>query len=79
MPTIQQLMQGSTTFHALIYTPNKQNSRKRFPENCVFKMASEEEAKTEAQPDKNLYPALICGPSKSSEGHLLYYLIAWLD
>jgi hypothetical protein len=80
MPTIQHLIQGNTikSFYALVYTPNRQRSRNRFPENCVFKMDSEEEAKKAAQPEKNLYPAFICGPSKSSEGLMLYYLIEWL-
>jgi hypothetical protein len=81
MPTIQQLIQSNTiqSFYALVYTPNRQRSRNRFPENCVFKMDSEPEAKTAAKPEKNLYPALICGPSRSSEGIMLYYLVQWLD
>ncbi|KHD05015.1 hypothetical protein PN36_11970 [Candidatus Thiomargarita nelsonii] len=81
MPTIQQIIQSNKieSIYALVYTPNRQRSRHRFPENCVFKMDGEQEAKTAANPNKNLYPALICGPSKSSEGYMLYYLIEWLD
>ena len=81
MPTIQQLLQSQTmkSCYALVYSPNRQRSRNRFPENCVFQMDSEPEAKTAAQPEKNLYPALVCGPSKSSEGLMLYYLVQWLE
>lgn len=81
MLTIQQLIQNNTidSFYALVYAPNRKRNRNRFPENCVFKMDSEEETKTAAKPEKNLYPALICGPSRSSEGLMLYYLIQWLD
>ena len=81
MPTIEQIIQGSTisSFPALVYTPNRRNSRNRFPENCIFKKDSEQEAKTAAQPEKNLHPAVICGPSRSSEGVILYYLVEWLD
>lgn len=81
MPTIEQLIQGNTisSFPALVYTPNRRRSRNRFPENCIFKKDSEQEAKTAAQPDQNLHPAVICGPSRSSEGVILYYLVQWLD
>lgn len=81
MPTIQQLIQSDTmtSSYALVYIPNRQRSRNRFPDNCIFKKDSESEAKAAAQPAKNLYPAIVCGPSKSSEGLMLYYLIQWLD
>ena len=81
MPTIQQLIQSQTmeSRYALVYTPNRQRSRNRFPENCVFHKDSEQEAKTAADSKKNLYPAIVCGPSKSSEGLMLYYLVQWLD
>ena len=81
MPTIEQVIESKTinSFPALVYTPNRRRSRNRFPENCIFKKDSEQEAKTEAQPEKNLHPAVICGPSRSSEGVILYYLVQWLD
>jgi len=81
MPSIEQLIQSNTmqSFYALVYTPKREQSRNRFPDNCVFKMDSEQAAKMGAEPDKNLYPALICGPSRSSEGVMLYYLLEWLD
>lgn len=62
---------------ALIYSP--QRKRKRFPENCVQVMASEEEACGGADAAKNLYPGRVLGPSRSSEGFNLYYLVDWLE
>jgi hypothetical protein len=62
---------------ALIYAPGR--SRDRFPENCVTVMESEAAALEGSNPDKNLYPARVLGPSRSSEGFRLYYLVCWLD
>ena len=53
--------------------------RKRFPEGCVKIMNSEQEALATANPLKNEFPARVYGPSRSSEGIRLYYLIQWLD
>jgi hypothetical protein len=62
---------------AVVFTPRKQRSR--FPENCVEVKASPEEAIADADPENNRHPALVYGPSRSSEGFRLYYLIEWLD
>jgi len=62
---------------ALIYSPRRK--RTRFPENCVQVMASEEEARTGADAAKSLFPGRVLGPSRSSEGFRLYYLVGWLD
>ncbi len=62
---------------ALIYAPGR--SRDRFPENCVMVVDSEAAALEGADPEKNLYPARVIGPSRSSEGFRLYYLVGWLD
>lgn len=62
---------------ALIYSP--QRRRTRFPENCVQVMKSAEEACNGADTGKNLYPARVLGPSRSSEGFNLYYLVDWLE
>lgn len=62
---------------ALIYAPGR--SRDRFPENCVTVMESEAAALEGADSKKNLYPARVIGPSRSSEGFRLYYLVCWLD
>lgn len=61
---------------AVIYTPRR--SRNRFPENCVEVMASAEEAVESADPDNGRHPAKVLGPSRSSEGFRLYYLVHWL-
>ena len=62
---------------ALVYAPRRQ--RKRFPENCVQVVESEEAALTGANQEKDLFPARVAGPSRSSEGFRLYYLVRWLD
>ncbi len=79
MPTIDNLLQSSTfkEQYALVYTPSRK--RKRFPANCVFAQADKEGALANTDSQQHLYPALISGPSKSSEGYMLYYLIQWLD
>ena len=60
---------------ALISSPGK--TRKRFPEGVVETVASEAEALRRA--GENLHPAIVVGPSRSSEGFRLYYLVRWLD
>lgn len=62
--------------YALIDTPSRK--RKRFPENNVTVMGSEEEALAAADSDKNLAAAVVYGPSRSSEGFRLFYLVRWL-
>ncbi len=52
--------------------------RKRFPDNVVEPVASAEEALQRARPDENIHAAEVMGPSRSSEGIHLYYLVRWL-
>ena len=40
-------------------------------------LASEDEALRRA--GENLHPAIVIGPSRSSEGFRLYYLVRWLN
>lgn len=61
---------------ALIKTPRK--SRKRYPEACVEVVASEADAIAGADPERNLHPALVYGPSVSSESQRIYYLVRWI-
>lgn len=63
--------------YALVYASSRK--RKRFPENCVEVKASEEAARAGADPAKKLVPAAVFGPSRSSEGFRLFYLVRWLD
>jgi hypothetical protein len=57
----------------------KRGHRKRFPENCVEPMPSAEAALARAEPARNRHAAELMGPSRSSEGVRLYYLVRWLD
>ena len=61
---------------ALIKSPRK--NRKRYPEGCVTVVASQEDARAGADADKNLHPAIVYGPSVSSESQRIYYLVRWL-
>jgi hypothetical protein len=63
--------------YALIRSPRR--NRARYPEGCVAPVADEQEAHAGAEPARNLHPALVYGPSKSSEGQRIYYLVRWLD
>lgn len=62
---------------AVIYAPRRQ--RQRYPENTVYVQESQEAALAAADKGKNLFAARVCGPFRSSEGFMLYYLVAWLD
>lgn len=59
---------------ALIRSPNK--TRKRYPEGVVETVSSEDEARERAE--ENLHPAIVVGPSRSSEGFRIFYLVRWL-
>ena len=61
---------------ALIKTPRK--SRKRYPEGCVQIVDSQAAARDGGDPEKNLHPAVVYGPSVSSESQRIYYLVRWL-
>lgn len=62
---------------AVVATSKRQ--RKRFPEGCVEVYGSEGQARAAADPRQNRYSARVYGPSRSSEGLRLYYLVAWLE
>lgn len=61
---------------ALIKTPRK--SRKRYPEGCVEIVESADAARAAADSTRNLHPAVVYGPSVSSESQRIYYLVCWL-
>lgn len=63
--------------YAVVYAPRRQ--RDRFPENCVQPVATRQEALDAAAPADKRYAARVVGPSRSSEGLRLYYLIEWLE
>ncbi len=66
------------TSAVVIYSPSGKN-RKRFPEGVVEVYASEAEARAHADPDKHRHAAIASGPSRSSEGFKLFYLVRWLE
>ena len=61
---------------AVVYAPRAK--RPRFSANCVQIVSSKEEALAKANPEENRLPAKVLGPSKSSEGQFIYYLVEWL-
>lgn len=63
--------------YAVVYVPKR--SRNRFPKGCVEVVSSKQVALEQANSEKKLYPARVLGPSKSSEGQYIYYLVEWLD
>ena len=61
---------------AVVHT--KRRSRERFAEGCVTLMDSESEAIAAADSKQQRYAAVVYGPSTSSEGLHIYYLVRWL-
>jgi len=53
-------------------------NRERYPEGVVMPMESEAAALEQANPAQHLFPAIVIGPSRSSEGVRVYYLVKWL-
>ena len=51
--------------------------RDRVPETAVEIVDSLDVAKDRARPDQQLYAARVIGPSRSSEGLRLYYIVEW--
>lgn len=67
----------SSEHFAVVYVPKR--SRNRFAKGCVEVVSSKEDALEQANIEKKLFPALVLGPSKSSEGQYIYYLVEWLN
>ncbi len=61
---------------ALIKSPSQR--RARFPEGCVTVVDSQQAAMQGRDETRKLMPAVVYGPSSSSEGQRLYYLVRWL-
>lgn len=62
---------------AVVYVPRR--SRNRFAAGCVQIVASASAAIDAADPANKRYAARVSGPSKSSEGQSIYYLLEWLE
>ena len=63
---------------ALVKTPRRKGSRMRFPEGCITLVENQASALEGADARRNLHPALVYGPSVSSESQRIYYLVRWL-
>mgnify|MGYP001397347978 CR=1 FL=1 len=73
---VESTVVGTTP--VVLYSPSGK-SRKRFPEGVVEVYASKDEARAHADAEKHRYAAIASGPSRSSEGFKLFYLVRWLD
>jgi len=62
--------------YAVIFTPRQ--NRKRYPAGCVEIFATAQAAQQAADPEHKRHAARVVGPSKSSEGQFIYYLLTWL-
>ena len=67
----------SQAHYAVVYVPRR--SRSRFPASCVELVTSAKDALNRADPAEKRFAARVVGPSKSSEGQLIYYLLEWLE
>ena len=67
----------STARYAVIHTPHRR--RKRFPAGIVDLVDGPAAAIAQARERDGWHAAQVLGPSKSSEGQFLFYLIEWLD
>lgn len=67
-----------STVYCVIYAP-KLGNRSRFPEGVVTVHESEAAARAAAKPEAGYHAAIASGPSRSSEGFRLFYLVRWLD
>ena len=62
--------------YAVVHAPRAR--RHRFSANCVKIVAAEDEAIALSDQANHDHPAKVLGPSKSSEGQFIYYLVEWL-
>ncbi|MDH3355031.1 MAG: hypothetical protein OEL79_07440 [Chromatiales bacterium] len=64
--------------YAVVYAPKVGRKKQRFPANVVTIYTTSEEAVAASNDEKKLIAAQVYGPSRSSEGVMLYYLSRWL-
>jgi len=67
----------SSLEYAVVYVPKR--SRNRFSANCVAIKSCAADALDNADPENKYFAARVSGPSKSSEGQYIYYLVEWLE
>lgn len=68
----------SQQHYATVYMPKFRKSRNRFPASCVEFFPDSQQAMQAATTDDKRFAAIVLGPSKSSEGQYIYYLVKWL-
>ena len=68
---------SSNLEYAVVYVPKR--SRNRFAASCVEVKSCAADALDAADPDSKHFAARVSGPSKSSEGQFIYYLVEWLE
>ncbi|MCK5918711.1 MAG: hypothetical protein KAG34_09805 [Cocleimonas sp.] len=61
---------------AVVSVPRR--SRKRFSAGCVEIKETYDDALAAENIENKMYAAIVIGPSKSSEGQILYYLSEWI-
>ncbi len=49
------------------------------PQSCVEIKQDKQEAIEQSNPQAKRYAAQVLGPSKSSEGQYIYYVMEWLE
>lgn len=67
----------SEEHYAVVYVPKR--SRNRFPKGCVEIVETKEQAMEQADMENKQFAARVLGPSKSSEGQIIFYLVEWLE
>ncbi len=86
MPEILIDPESTSLDHGFAIIKTKRTDRARYPEGCVTVVADEATALAGAlagagagaDAQRGLHPAIVYGPSSSSEGQRLYYLVRWL-
>ena len=68
---------ASNVVFAVVYVPKR--SRNRFAASCVDIKLCAADAIEEADAENKRFAARVSGPSKSSEGQFIYYLVEWLE
>jgi len=69
----------STINYAVVYAPRRKANRHRMPKSCVEIKQDKEDALGQSNPESKRYAAQVLGPSKSSEGQYIYYVMEWLE
>ncbi len=69
----------SSVHYAIVYAPRRKANRHRIPQSCVEIKNNKEQAMEQSSPASNRYAAQVLGPSKSSEGQYIFYVMEWLE